>query len=117
MALFTSLAATLVPLVMIAVGWQLTIRLRPEVLPPLCAGLAIKLIAAPLIALLGCQLMGLDSNSLAVRVAILEAGMPPMVSAGALAIMANLAPELTAALVGAGILLSFVTLPLLAQLL
>lgn len=117
MALFTSLAATLVPLVMIAVGWQLTLRLRPEVLPPLGAGLAIKLIAAPLIALLGCQLMGLDSNSLAVRVAILEAGMPPMISAGALAIMANLAPELTAALVGAGILLSFVTLPLLAQLL
>jgi predicted permease len=116
-ALFTSLAATLVPLVMIAVGWQLTLRLRPEVLPPLGAGLAIKLIAAPLIALLGCQLMGLDSNSLAVRVAILEAGMPPMVSAGALAIMANLAPELTAALVGAGILLSFVTLPLIAQLL
>ncbi len=117
LALFTSLAATLVPLVMIAVGWQLTLRLRPEVLPPLCAGLSIKLIAAPLIALLGCQLPGIDSSSLAVRVAILEAGMPPMISAGALAIMAGLAPELTAALVGAGILLSFLTLPLLAHLL
>jgi hypothetical protein len=40
-----------------------------------------------------------------------------MVSAGAVAIMANLSPTLTAALVGAGILLSFATLPLLFQLL
>lgn len=116
-ALFNSLAATLVPLVMIAVGWQLTLRLRPKLLQPLAIGLSIKLVVAPLLALFGCQLFGIDVNSLAVRVAILEAGMPPMISAGALAIMANLAPELTAALVGAGILLSFLTLPLLAQLL
>jgi predicted permease len=115
--LFTSLAATLVPLVMIAVGWQLTLRLRPELLQPLAIGLSIKLVAAPLLAIVGCQLFGIDVSSLAVRVAILEAGMPPMVSAGALAIMANLAPELTAAMVGVGILLSFVSLPLIVQLL
>ena len=36
-----------------------------------------------------------------------------MISAGALALLAGLAPELSAALVGSGILLSFVTLPLL----
>lgn len=116
-ALFNSLAATLVPIVMIAVGYQLTLRLRPEVLPPLLIGLSIKLIVAPLLALLFCHLLGVNSNSLAVRVAILEAGMPPMVSAGALAIMAGLSPELTAAMVGGGILLSFCTLPLLMQLL
>ena len=116
-ALFNSLAETLVPLVMIAVGYQLTLRLRPELLQPLGIGLSIKLVAAPLLALLGCQLFGIDVSSLAVRVAILEAGMPPMISAGALAIIANLAPELTAAMVGVGILLSFVTLPLIVQLL
>lgn len=116
-ALLDSLAATLVPLVMIAVGCQLTLRLRPEILKPLSCGLAIKLVVAPLLALLGCRLLGIDGSSLAVRVAILEAGMPPMVSAGALAIVANLAPELTAAMVGVGILLSFVTLPLIVQLL
>jgi hypothetical protein len=114
-ALFGSLAATLVPVVMIAVGYQLTLRLRPEVLPPLLVGISVKLILAPLLALLFCHLLGL--NSLAVRVAIFEAGMPPMVSAGALAIMAGLSPELTAAMVGIGILLSFLTLPLLMQLL
>lgn len=115
LALLNSLAATLVPLVMIAVGYQLTLRLRPELLLPMFIGLAIKLVISPLIALLGCRLIGLEN--LAVQVAILEAGMPPMVSAGALAIMAGLAPELTAALVGVGILFSFLTLPLLAQLL
>ncbi|MDP3694870.1 MAG: AEC family transporter [Desulfocapsaceae bacterium] len=113
-ALFTSLAATLVPVVMIAVGYQLTLRLRPEVMSPLLLGLSVKLIVAPLLALLFCHLLGL--SSLAVRVSIFEAGMPPMVSAGALAIMAGLSPELTAAMVGGGILLSFLTLPLLFQL-
>lgn len=70
---------------------------------------------APLLALLFCRVFGL--NNLPSRVAILESGMPPMVSAGALAIMAGLSPELTAAMVGLGILLSFLTLPLLFQLL
>lgn len=114
-ALFSSLTATLVPVVMIAVGYQLTLRLRPEVLSPLLVGLSVKLIVAPLLALLFCHILGF--NSLAIRVAIFEAGMPPMVSAGALATMAGLSPELTAAMVGVGILLSFLTLPLLMQLL
>ncbi len=114
LALLEALAATLVPVVMIAVGFQLSLRLSPEVIKPLLAGITIKLILAPLAALLFCRLFGLDS--LGPRVAIFEAGMPPMVSAGALAIMANLSPQLTAALVGLGILASFLTLPLLFQL-
>ncbi|MFZ5775545.1 MAG: AEC family transporter [Thermodesulfobacteriota bacterium] len=114
-ALLASLAATLVPVVMIAVGFQLTPRLTPTSLQPLCLGLLGKLVVAPLLALACCRIFDLDG--LAVRVAILESGMPPMVSAGALAIMAGLAPELTAAMIGLGILASFVSLPLLGQLL
>lgn len=113
MALLNGLAATLVPLVMVAVGFQLTLRLSPEVIKPLGAGLFIKLAVAPLIALLFCRFLGL--NSLAARVSVFEAGMPPMVSAGALAIMAGLSPKLTAALIGLGIILSFLTLPLLSR--
>lgn len=109
------LAATLVPLVMIAVGFQLQLRLNKEVTLQLFVGLSIKLIAAPLTALLLCKTAGLEGE--AVQVAIFESGMPPMVSAGALAILANLAPQLTAALVGLGIVLSFLTLPFLYQLL
>ena len=115
LALLNALAATLVPVVMVAVGFQLSLRLSPEVLKPLGAGLVIKLAVAPLIALLCCRLLGLDT--LAAQVAVFEAGMPPMVSAGALAIMAGLSPRLTAALIGLGIGLSFLTLPLLARLL
>ena len=115
LSLLNALAATLVPLVMVAVGFQLSLRLSPEVIRPLGAGLIVKLAVAPLIALVFCRLLGLDS--LAARVSVFEAGMPPMVSAGALAIMAGLSPRLTAALIGLGIVFSFVTLPLLSRLL
>lgn len=114
-SLLNALSATLVPVVMVAVGFQLSLRLSPEVLKPLGTGLIIKLVVAPLIALLACRLLGL--NNLAAQVAVFEAGMPPMVSAGAMAIMAGLSPRLTAALIGLGIMFSFFTLPLLFKLL
>jgi hypothetical protein len=113
--LLDMLASTLVPLVMIAVGFQLTLRLSKEVIGQLSIGLLIKLIAAPVAALFLCKIAGLEGEP--VQVSIFEAGMPPMVSAGALAILANLSPALTAALVGIGIVLSFATLPMLYQML
>ncbi len=113
--LLKMMAATLVPLVMVAVGFQLTLKLSRDVVSQLSIGLGIKLIIAPLVALFTCRIFGLEGE--AVQVSIFEAGMPPMVSAGALAILANLSPALTAALVGIGILLSFATLPVLYQLL
>ena len=51
------------------------------------------------------------------KVAVLEAGMPAMITAGALAMLAGLAPELAAALVGYGVVLGMLTLPVLARLL
>ena len=114
-SLLKILASTLVPLVMIAVGFQLTLQLDRKIISQLCIGLSIKLVAAPVTALFLCKTVGLEGE--AVQVSIFEAGMPPMVSAGALAILANLSPALTAALVGIGIVLSFATLPMLYQLL
>ena len=113
--LLENLGQTLVPIVMVAVGFQLSPKLEPGTVMPLCMGLSIKLVAAPLIALAISRALGMDGE--AVEVAVFEAGMPPMVSAGALAIMAGLAPQLTAALVGLGIPLSFLTLPILFKLL
>jgi len=109
------LSSTLVPLVMIAVGFRFTLHLDKKVISPCCIGLLIKLVAAPVAALLLCKIIGLKGRS--VQVAIFEAGMPPMVSAGALALLANLSPSLAAALVGIGIVLSFGTLPILYRLL
>ncbi|WP_027183571.1 AEC family transporter [Desulfovibrio inopinatus] len=107
----TSLSEMLTPLVMIAIGHQLKVRLSPDTLRPMGFGLVVKLIVAPLVALLGCRMLGL--NGLAVNVAIFEAAMPPMVTAGALAMAAGLVPELAAAMVSLGMILSFLTLPVL----
>ena len=106
-----SLAGALTPLVMTAIGFQMTLRLRPTTLSPLGSGLAVKLVVAPVAALLGCRLLGF--NSLAADIAIFEAGMPPMVTASALAAAAGLGVELAIALAGLGIILAFATLPLL----
>jgi predicted permease len=114
-SLLNLLAATLVPLVMVAVGYQLALRLTREVSSQLCIGLSIKLIAAPLAAWSLCRIAGLSGE--AVQVSVFESGMPPMVSAGALAILARLSPTLAAALAGIGIVASFLTLPLLHRLL
>lgn len=110
-AALRDLAGALTPLVMTSIGFQLTLRLRPTTVGPLGAGLAIKLVAAPLAALLLCRLLGLDH--LAADVAVFEAGMPPMVTASALAVAAGMATELAVALAGLGIVLAFATLPLL----
>jgi predicted permease len=113
--LLKPLAETLIPVVMIAVGFQLTLQLNSDVLKPMAAGLVVKLLLAPCLAFMLCRMLGL--NSIAAQISVFEAGMPPMVSAGAMAIMAGLSPKLTAAMVGFGIFLSFATLPLLFKVL
>ena len=90
-SLFSTLAGTLIPLVMIAVGMQLRLRLSRESTLHLVLGLSIKLILIPLAAFLVCKGFGLEGES--VRVSIFEAGMPPMITAGALAVSADLSPE------------------------
>lgn len=105
------ISQSLTPLVMTAIGFQLRWRLDRSVLGPLSYGLAIKLLIAPLAALLACRLLGLAG--LPVDIAVFESGMPPMVTAGALAVVAGMESELAVALVGVGIIFSFATLPLI----
>jgi len=107
----TPIAETLVPVVMIAVGFQLSLKLELDKLKPFLVGLSIKMIIAPALALLIFMLLGL--KGMVYQVTVFEVAMPPMISAGALAIIANLSPKLTAAMVAYGIMLSFVTLPLI----
>ncbi|OIM97980.1 hypothetical protein BFR57_09650 [Idiomarina sp. MD25a] len=111
-----SLAVTLVPVIMVAVGFQLKFRLPKGSKTPLTVGLLLKLLVMPAVTLLVlASTTGIESTL--VQVTIFEAAMPPMITAGAVAIMAGLAPILSAAMVGYGILLAFVTLPFLHQLL
>jgi hypothetical protein len=104
-------AMTIVPMVMTAIGFQLRFRLPRQMLAPLGYGLLIKLIAAPIIVLLFSRMLGITGQ--AVQVSIMEAGMPPMVTASAVAVIAGMETELAVALVSVGIILSFGTLPIL----
>jgi malate permease and related proteins len=109
------IATTLIPLVMTAIGFQLTLRLKPVVLAPLGFGLGVKLLVAPLAGWLVFRLAGM--HGLAVDIAIFEAGMPPMVTAAALAVAAGMDAELSVSLAALGLFLAFGTLPLIYLLL
>jgi predicted permease len=103
------LADALLPLVMLAVGLSIQLKLPRDEVKPLAIGLLLKLVLMPALALPLGLLFGMQGAMLQVNV--LESAMPTMITAGALAIAHNLAPRLAAALVGYGILLSLVTLP------
>ena len=105
------LSSTLVPLALVSVGYSL--KFGGEIDYGLFAqSLIVKLVVMPLIAFGFLFAMGTDP--LALKTAVLESGMPSMITAGALAIAAGFAPELSAALVGYGIIVSLVSLPVIA---
>ena len=108
-AALQKLADALLPLVMLAVGLSIQLKLPRDEVKPLAAGLLLKLVVMPALALPLALLFGMQGSMLQVNV--LESAMPTMITAGALAIAHNLAPRLAAALVGYGILLSLITLP------
>lgn len=108
-------AATLVPVALVSVGLQLQFKLPKNDFKPLSIALFIKLIFAPLIAFAVCYSLGW--MNLAGIVSIFEAGMAPMITAGAIASMAGLAPRLSTAIVGYGIILSFLSTYILSILL
>ena len=109
--LILSLSKTLIPCAMVAVGFQMKFKLNLTQVKPLIVGLGIKLIIIPIVALLGFSLIG--SDHLSVNVSIIQSGMPPMVTAGALAINEDLEGDIAAGLVGYGLFLSFITIPIL----
>ena len=109
--LATRVSETLVPCAMIAVGYQLNFRMELTKILPVLVGLFSKLLIMPLVALVIYKALGL--NILPMKVSVIQSGMPPMVTAGALAMSFNLERDIAAALVGFGLLVSFLTLPVL----
>ena len=108
------LSATLAPLALFSVGFQL----RPEALTTrwraLGVGLFYKLVCAPIgVALL---LVLAKVRGQVGQVAIFEAAMAPMITGAIVATENNLDPTLSNLMVGIGIPLSFVTLPLVNRL-
>ena len=107
------LSEALLPLAMLTIGLSVRFALPRDELKPLAAGLVLKLALMPALALLLVPLLGMSGDM--ARTTVLEAAMPSMVTAGALAIAQGMAPRLAAAMVGYGLLLSLVTLPLWAR--
>ena len=107
------LSEALLPLAMLTIGLSVRFALPRDELKPLAAGLVLKLAVMPALALLLVPLLGMTGDM--ARTTVLEAAMPSMVTAGALAIAQGMAPRLAAAIVGYGLLLSLVTLPLWAR--
>jgi predicted permease len=109
------LGNTIVPIALVAVGLQLQLKLPGHEIKPFAVALFIKLLIAPLIALAIVAMAGW--TNLAANVSVMEAGMAPMITAGAMASLSGLAPRLSSAIVGYGILLSFFSTALLFKLL
>ena len=103
----------LVPVALFAVGLRLRIT-PPRPLSAFALGLGVKLALMPLLAY-GLT-RALEPSPDVFEVAVLESAMPASVTAGALAMVAGLAPELAAALVGWGVVVSLLTVPLWAAL-
>lgn len=100
-------ALTTVPVALVAAGLQLRLKLPKEEIKPFSLALFIKLIFAPVVAIVLCAIFGL--GGVASKVSILEASMAPMITAGAVASMAGLSPRLSSAIVGYGIFISLVS--------
>jgi malate permease and related proteins len=108
--LLKRLGATLVPLALVSVGYQIRLSQVRGKLAPLATGLAFKLILAPaLILLLFAGLFGAEGQ--AMQVTVFEAAMAPMIGASIVAMDHELDPPLLTLMVGVGIPLSFLTLP------
>jgi predicted permease len=109
--LLKRLGATLVPIALVSVGYQLQLSHVRGKASALAVGLLFKLVIGPaLILLLFAGLLRSDWQVLSVTV--FEAAMGPMIGASIVAMDHELDPPLLTLMVGVGIPLSFLTLPL-----
>lgn len=107
---FAPIGATLTPLALFSVGLQFRLHPGQRQRAALGLGLGWKLLLAPLL----CWLLGrmLDVHGLVLTVGVLQAAMAPMVSAAILADEYDLDPPLANTVLGVGIVLSLLSVPL-----
>jgi predicted permease len=105
------LADTLAPLALVSVGLQLRLDDIRDTRVPLALGLAFKLLLGPLV-LAGLYVGLLHVTGNVARVTLFESAMGPQIGASIVAIQHGLNPPLITLLVGIGITLSFLTLPM-----
>ena len=110
------LGDTLAPLALVSVGLQLRFDQTRGIESALATGLGFKLLLAPaVLALLYSGILGRTEEI--TRVTLFEAAMGPQIGGAIVAIQHGLNPPLVSLMVGLGISLSFLTLPLWAYVL
>lgn len=101
---------TLSPLALFSVGLRLKLSVHRQHWLPMFAGLSWKLVLIPLLVLgLGTSL---GIQGLLLSIAVLQTAMAPMISAAILADQYDLEPDLANSILGIGIILSLLTVPL-----
>jgi malate permease and related proteins len=109
----TRVGATLTPVALVSIGLQITMRLDRSRLGAAALALGWKLAIAPLVIyLIG---VAIGAQGLVLTVGVLEAGMAPMVSTAVLAAQYDLDRDVATMALGAGMILSLVTVPWMAQ--
>jgi predicted permease len=104
------IGATLTPLALFSVGLQFRLHLQRDQMGALVTGLGWKLLLAPLVVYgIG---VAAGIGGLTLTVGVLQAAMAPMISAAILADQYDLEPRLANTVLGAGILLCLLTVPL-----
>ena len=114
----SGIGSTLTPVALVAVGFQIRFRSIAGRIPQLSVGLIFRLILSPLI-VFGMALLAFGSQAsqaamalpVAMQVTVFEAAMAPMITAGILCVEYDKDPELAGLMLGLGIPLSFLTLP------
>ena len=110
-SLLRRLGATLVPLALVSVGYQIQWSAIRGKARELGLGLSFKLLFGPL--LIAVLFAGLCAKrGEAIQITIFEAAMAPQIGAAIVAMEHDLDPPLVTLMTGVGILLSFLTLPL-----
>jgi len=112
---FARIGATLTPLALVSIGLQFKLRLARSQLGAAALSIAWKLALAPFVVYVVGRASGIDGLTL--TVGVLQAAMAPMVSSAILAEQHRLETEVANMTLGAGILLSLLTVPAIDHLL
>lgn len=108
---FYKLSATITPIALVSVGFQLKIKERSKHWPFLFLGLSYQLIVLPAFIYL-LYIVFLGQKGTAIEVCVMEAAMAPMITASIISSSYGLKPRLSNMMIGVGIPVSFLTLAL-----
>jgi predicted permease len=109
------IGATLVPVALFSVGLQFRLNFGGGQAAAIALGLAWKILLVPILVYLAAMAFGI--SGMVLTIAVLQSAMAPMISAAILAEQNNLEPQLANTVLGIGILVGFITVPIVNTLL